>query len=356
MSILGNTPHLERIWLFDVLCGEGKYKDGAEGSALRGLRTVLAYFTSTPRTKVKLNVRLNDWGQSDVDPKQKKIQRVEEYASTIPLPQDKVTVRYSCSEYDTMLEEVCTTLKSIKSTEKSLVFIDPWGYKSIKPQKLMDLFSCNRCEILLFLPTTHMYRFANAATIDIAEEKVPACFLPLKSLLQELFDNAVPRFQRFEEFESELLQRLQEKIGAGYKSSFMLETASRNKYSLFFFTPHVKGLDAFNQACWNLDKEAGKGHIHRKNPGQLTLSFNGSEVEHINQLRSFIKLGQATNRQIYEFGVVNRRLTKSTHAALNHLRERGEVTVEAQDGKPVPKNANYLDYKPKREVLFKYTG
>jgi hypothetical protein len=43
LSILGNTNHIKCVHLFDVLCGEGKYADNSEGSALRGLRTILAY-------------------------------------------------------------------------------------------------------------------------------------------------------------------------------------------------------------------------------------------------------------------------------------------------------------------------
>ncbi|QIL78460.1 three-Cys-motif partner protein TcmP [Hymenobacter sp. HDW8] len=355
LKILGNTPYMDTIHLFDILCGEGRYKDGEEGSALQGLRTIIEYYASTPLTKLKLSVRLNDFGQSTVEKGYKKIERVESFASKLVIPKSKIQLTCSDLEYSVILEEVGRKLNTLRGNEKSIVFIDPWGYKSIKPQKLKELFACDRCEILLFLPTTHMYRFANKATASGLEEKVPSGSEPLKRLLEELFDNDVPRFQVFDEFESAILKRLTGKMGAKYSSSFALETAKRNKYSLFFFTPHIKGLDVFNQVRWKLDTASGRGYFYRKNPNQLALLLNCPEVAHIQQVRDLIRSGHVNNRQVYEFGVVNGYLTKATNAALNHLKGAGEVVVEASDGKSIPtKTANYLQHNSDRDVLFKY--
>jgi three-Cys-motif partner protein len=346
--------------LFDVLCGEGKYEDGSEGSALKSLRTILAYFTDTPQAKLKLSIRLNDFGQSDVEIGIKKIERVKGHASTIPLPNGRIKLDYSDYEYSVMLDEVRQTVVQLNSSEKALIFIDPWGYKSISPKKLNELFACGRAEILMFLPTTHMYRFANKAVEDIPENKLLKCFLPLKRLLEELYDGCVPKFLKFREFESALLSKLKLKLGANFNSSFTLETTDKNKYSLFFFTPHIKGLEAFNHACWKLDEVEGKEFVVGAKSNQ-SLLFSGDNQQygvvhqnHISQLKNFIFSAPATNREVYEFGVVNRQLTKATNAALNFLRDSGEIEVEALDGQPEPKKrANYLDYNPKRVVRFK---
>jgi three-Cys-motif partner protein len=359
LRILGNT-HVSKIHLFDVLCGEGKYEDGSEGSALKSLRTILAYFTDTPHTKLKLDVRLNDFGQSDVETGLKKIERVKGHASSIPFPNGRVKLEYSDYEYSRMLDEVKQSVGQLSSSEKALIFIDPWGYKSISPKKLNELFACGRAEILMFLPTTHMYRFANKAVEDIQEDKILKCFLPLKRLLEELYDGCVPKFSNFKEFELALLTKLKIKLGVKFNSFFTLETEDKNKYSLFFFTPHIKGLEAFNHACWKLDEAEGKEFVVGAKTGQNSI-FSGDNQQygpvhqnHIAQLKSFIFSSPATNREIYEFGVVSRQLTKSTNAALNFLRESGEIEAEALDGQPDPKKkANYLDYNPKRIVRFK---
>lgn len=350
LHILGNNKYVSRIHLFDVLCGEGKYADGAEGSALRGLRTVVEYFTTSPSTKLKLNIWLNDYGQSVVQKKLKKIQRVEEHASGIALPADKAELKYSDHEYSNMLTHVEAVLAKFDSSEKALIFIDPWGYKSINPKELNKLFGCGRAEILLFLPTTLMYRFANKA-LEAKGEAMRKCYLPLKHLLEDLFDNHVPIFRSFDTFDAALLEKLKLKLGAVYGSSFGLETEDRNKYSIFFFTPNIKGLSAFNEVCWKLDEVGGKGFYVGPNANQYSL-FNGPD--HMTQVRELIFSSPVTNKQVYEFGVINNQLTKSTSAALNILRERGEIVVEALDGLPHPKkNANYLEYSPKRLIQFK---
>lgn len=361
LSILGNT-HVSKIHLFDILCGEGKYEDGSEGSALKSLRTILAYFTRTPQTKLKLSVRLNDFGQSDVEAGLKKIDRVQVHASTIPFPNGRVNLEYSDYEYSRMLDEVKQTVGQLSSSEKALIFIDPWGYKSIRPKKLNELFACGRAEILMFLPTTHMYRFANKALEDLPEEEILKCFLPLKHLLEELYDGRVPKFSNFKEFEAALLDKLKLKLGANFNSSFTLETAGKNRYSLFFFTPHIKGLEAFNHACWKLDEMQGREFVVKAQSGQNSLfsienfPYGLFHHKHIAELKKFIYSAPATNREVYEFGVVNRQLKKATNAALNVLRENGEIEVEAIDGQPDPKKrANYLDHSPDRVVRFKRT-
>ncbi|KUG06370.1 three-Cys-motif partner protein TcmP [Solirubrum puertoriconensis] len=351
LSIMGNT-RFSRIHLYDVLCGEGKYKDGAEGSALKALRTVLSYYSDYPHSQLRLNVRLNDFGQSDVEAGLRKIDRVETHASKIPLPTSKVTVGYSGVEYAEMLQEVEQTVAKLSSVEKALVFIDPWGYKSIRPGQLQSLFSSGSTEILLFLPTTHMYRFANKAAEDIPEEEVLQCFKPLKRLLEELFGSSIPRFSCLDDFAKALKIKLAEALGAEYCSAFALETNEFNEYTLFFFTPNVKGLDVFNQACWKLDSNYGRKYSMRAASGQMLLF--APQDEHIGQVRDLIFSSPVTNRQLYEFGVKCGYLTKATNAALNCLRESGEIDVVALDGLDKPKKrANYLDYKPKRTVQFK---
>lgn len=352
LSILGNTPHVSQVHLFDVLCGEGKYADNAEGSALRGLRTVLAYQKSIPASRLKVAITLNDGGKSDVERGFKKIERVEKYAQGIPLDFTKSSVKYSALDYYEILKKTDQQVNQLETDERALVFIDPWGYKTIEPQKLLQLLKSGRSEILLFLPVAHMYRFANAAMANEVGKKVLKCMIPLKFLLKELFSDQVPHFVSFDKFFIALRDKLESALQARFTGDFILQSPGSNKYALFFFTSNLKGLDVFVQSCWKVDSAGGRGHFNKK---PTTLPLFPREVQHIQEVLDFIQFkGEPTNHDLYEFGLTRTMLTRMTNEVLNTLRERGLILASSCDGKPEPrKGANYLGYKHERKISFK---
>lgn len=352
MSILGNTDHIKKIHLFDVLCGEGRYADNAEGSALQGLRTIFAYQQANPASKLRFSIRLNDSGQSTVEPNVKKIERVKKYAVNIPLNAAKTAICYSDLDYHAILQEANVTCNSLKSDEKALLFVDPWGYKSLQPQKLKELLACGHSELLLFLPVAHMYRFANASITIPFEGEVLTGMEPLKALLEELFDKRVPRFNSFESFADALHAKLKNALGDKHTAKFILESPGYNKYALLFFTSNLKGLEVFVQACWKIDTENGKGHFNKKSN---TYPLFTPVVEHTREILDLItSKGEVTNHELYAFGLSRTMLTKTTGEALNTLRERNQIIVAAVDGKAEPrKSANFLGYKHERTVQFK---
>lgn len=66
LNILGKTGSVDSVYLYDLMCGEGEYADGREGSALKGLREVLRYLTKYPAETLHISYLLNDAGMSDV--------------------------------------------------------------------------------------------------------------------------------------------------------------------------------------------------------------------------------------------------------------------------------------------------
>jgi hypothetical protein len=262
---------------------------------------------------------------------------------------------YSDLDYHAVLDEVEATVSKLKSDEKALVFIDPWGYKSIQPKKLMKLLACGHSELLLFLPVAHMHRFANSATEKLYEGKVSPGSEPLKALLEELFNNKVPHFSSFENFTGALHDKLKIALNGKHAAKFILESPGYNKYALFFFTSNLKGLEVFVQACWKIDVEGGKGHFNKK---PTTYPLFTPVIEHTRDVAEFIfSKGGVTNHELYAFGLSQTMLTRITNEALNYLREQGRVTVSAIDGKADPrKNANFLGYKHERTIHFKITS
>ena len=97
LNILGKVSTMRRVHIYDLLCGEGEYADGNQGSALLGLRRVLQYFTEYPAETLKVNYVLNDAGASDVEAGRTKIERVRERVEQIPFApvfNERITIHY----------------------------------------------------------------------------------------------------------------------------------------------------------------------------------------------------------------------------------------------------------------------
>lgn len=74
------------------------------------------------------------------------------------------TLELTTNDYKTEVERLSKLFKTFKN-EKAFVFIDPYGYKDIKSEQIKALIDCNKkSEILLWLPTQHMYRFSDNGT------------------------------------------------------------------------------------------------------------------------------------------------------------------------------------------------
>jgi hypothetical protein len=254
-----------------------------------------------------------------------------------------VSVEFYREDYDQVLRRALRKLQDSKSA-KGLFFIDPYGYKEINPDELKDILANRDAEALLFLPASHMYRFAETAL----HSSFPGS-RPLEHFLRKLFGSKTPHFDSVHDFIQQLRERLQQYIGGALVDTFTLERDASNVYCLIFFTNHIRGFEKMLEAKWNLDKQRGKGYSRQQSPSMF------SEIElsgYPTHLREYMQAGDCrTNADLYRFGLGHGFLPKHTNEVLRKWKREGLLEILSLDGKPV--RGNYLSYNPQRVVGFR---
>ena len=340
ISILGKVKAIERVFLFDLLCGEGIYENGGKGSPVIAMDVLARHYSVSKETRPKLKVLFNDIGDSDIEQGISKVERVRKISKGYSFP-SCVELEFSQKDYDQLLPQL---IKQVENHEKAkaLFFIDPYGYKNIKPSEIKDILSCGNSEILLFLPIAHMYRFVIPAI-----KKQTSGSEPLKDFLMALFGDNIPEFSSVYEFIAELKKRFKSYLSDYkiYVDTFTIERNSSNIYSLFFFTSSIRGYEKMLETKWNVDPERGKGFTQEK-----TLSFlNEIEISgYAQKLESFMTSPDdyRTNREIFEFGLEHGFLPRHSDEVIEKLRKKYvKVEIFSLDEKRVRGSFTYINNK-----------
>jgi three-Cys-motif partner protein len=345
LNILERAPSVDRVLLFDLLAGEGKYADGSRGSAVAALDVIRDHYSTTRKSSLRVEIWLNDRGMSEIEKGISKIDRIRRYASERILP-SQVKMRFDQKDYRDVFP---LALKNVEASQKSrsLFFVDPYGYKDIDPDDLKSIMATGRAEILLFLPTSFMYRFAGKAL----ESPFPGSEALIR-LLRKLYGPKPHRHDSVEEFIGDLRARFKEYLGGVYATEFAIERDASNVYCLFYFTTHILGLEKMLEAKWSLDKERGTGH-RREKSGLLF-----SEVErrgYPRKLRSYIEQEDfRTNEDLYRFGLEHGFLPRHTNEVLLKWKKQGVLDVFPVDSRLV--KGFYIRYKSDRRVGFRFQG
>lgn len=349
LSVLGEVSTIQKVLLFDVLCGEGIYENGAKGSPLIALDVLEQHYSRQGNTRPKLEILFNDLEYSQIEKNTPKIDRVKRFSQKYSLPKT-VKIDFSQKDYEQVLPELIAKVNN-QNKVKALFFIDPYGYKGIKPADLENILSNGNTEILLFLPIAQMYRFK-----DPALEKKTSGSEPLRLFLSELF-KTTPNFSSVYDFISQLKKQFRAYLSPHkiYVDTFSIERDASNIYCLFFFTSSIRGYEKMLETKWRVDPTSGKGFTREK-----TLSFL-NEVEmsgYDKKLENYIfESKHRTNQEIFEFGLGNGFLPKHSNEILKLLREKHiGFEVFPLDDKPVRKSATYIsDRKRKVGIRIKRT-
>jgi len=340
LSILGKSRNVEQVHLYDLMCGEGEYADGREGSALKGLREVLRYFTQYPAETLHINYLLNDAGMSDVKPDCRKIDRVKEKAALIPFgpeAEKRLTVHYRALPCATVMSRAIDRVQRLTAfREKALLFIDPWGYKDIRTNDLKAALVGGQSEVLLFLPAEMMYRFTKKAYHEDFEGGQA-----LQDWLKDLFPEALPSFADVHDFIQQFRHRLQKRIDVPFSSRFTLQAANRNTYSLFYFTSNRIGLQKMLESQWKEDPDQGSGHRADQN---FTLFKPGELDDYPARVQAYLRAAPSrTNEDLLEFGLMEGFLPKHTADVLKALTAAGRLKTWEPGCPPLRRNTFYIN-------------
>jgi three-Cys-motif partner protein len=340
LRVLYQARFVKRVFIFDLFCGEGVYQNGEKGgSPIIAIENIASHYHENNGKSLDITVWFNDFGKSEIESGLYKVERVEKIISKMFIPSN-IKIEYYKKDFRDIYPDAINLLNRTKDS-KGLFFIDPFGYKMIKPNDLRRMLENRNAEVLLWLPTAQMYRFAGSLSTGVE---------PLHDFLTEIFGGNIPQFASDYDFINQLRTKFQEYLSdlKVFANTFTLERDTTNVYCLFFFTTHIKGYEKILAAKWDMDKEHGKGFKLEKTP---TL-FSEIELSGYDQkLRKYLESGHRTNIDLYLFGLKNDFLPKHTKSVLDNWK-KGNIhfDVIAQDNQPV--RGYYIEYNSKRKVVF----
>jgi three-Cys-motif partner protein len=327
LNILHRAGFVKRIFVFDLFCGEGIYENNAKGSPIIALDCIRNHYYSNKNSIPNMTVWFNYIGKSELEDGYK-VDRVQRISETLTIPSN-VDVRFFKRNYREIFPEAIELVEQTRDA-KGLFFIDPFGYKIIKPLDIRKMLEIGNTEVLLWLPIAQMYRFAGS----VIENQFPGSD-PLRDFLKDLFGNNIPNFRSAYDFVDQLKGRFRAYLKDlnAYVDIFFLERDATNVYCLFFFTRNIKGYEKIIETKWQIDKEHGRGFTIEK-----TQSFF-SEIElsgYKQKTQAFIESADyRTNTELYFFGLENGFLPKHTKSVLDAFTKSGLIVeVVSLDGTP----------------------
>lgn len=344
LKVLGLTPYCTKINLFDIFCGVGVYKDGNIGSPVitnNCIKETNAVIKQLGRPLKPVSVTINDYEED-------KITNVQ--AILDANKNENCNYEYYNLDADNMLDIVASKVNSFNTSERSLIFIDPYGYSHITSDKVYSLIKNEHTEIILFLPVMQMYRFADIALTDTER----ACYEDLRKFIFSFFP---PEHKIHSEKLSNVFEFIYEIKKAlsfnnkFYTCSHYIERGKNNYYALFFITSNLYGLDKMVEAKWKLDPVKGKGFTQKKTPTLFDTEFeetdNKRELEFLKQtIYTFIKqMSIVSNTQIYKLALTNEfRATHAKSVLDDLIKYKNIESCDSQGNYLDTGGAYYLDY------------
>jgi len=329
LNIITNDGFTEKIYVFDLFCGEGIYENEGEGSPIAILKTLkeLHFINKAKNKKIpKIDLYFNDNDEF-------KIEKLKNVISDNKLHYSEFgKLTFRSKDYKEIVDSLATYIQNLKK-EKAFVFIDPYGYKDIRGSELKKLLQSKKSEVLLFLPTQFMYRFNEKGTPEA-----------LIQIIEELVDindwkpnNSV--YQFIEQFKGALKNYLGKDF---FVDTFSIEKDVATVFCLFFFSSHIRGFEKVLETKWQIDDDEGKGWSYEKT-GNLFAEQKTNLLEE-KLLNLISESPKIYNGDIYEFTLRNGFLPTHTVEIFNSLQGKEELIVLSDNNEKVRKGAFYINY------------
>ncbi len=347
MAILCQSKYIKHVRVYDVFCGMGVYDDGGKGSPVVAYDTIKELYTTHKITNnnTKISLIINDISD-------KRIEKVKEYIDSNK--HAYCEVRSYNLEIGQLFGLIIPEINKTTNDTRNLVFIDPYGYKDIRKELLLNLMENGRTEVILFLPISHMQRFTNVALQD-DDEKTQ--YEPLRDFVYSFFSDlnhpirlGTVGVKDYIRFVADAL-RFEDKY---FATSYYVERDKSNCFALFFMSAHIFGFEKILETKWALDEEHGGGFNLPKKQNlipEIEEEFaDRVKRENASRLKSILdkELNNRphTNKEIYELVLRKEFLPKHANEVLREMQQNHLLSViDIANGKNARKNAFYLTYK-----------
>lgn len=285
LEILIRVPGIDKINIYDMLCGEGVYSDGNTGSAVRAIDAIWEAQASNKKNKI-INLHLNDLDQS-------KVGKLEIITNNRSSTEKNFSISHSRSEAFELLNKLCTKFDEHQSAStRNLIFIDPYGYKDIKKDILEKSLKNGKTEIILWLPIEQMYRFMQSAN----KEEVPNSHKPLVKFMNQ-FGLDVGEINSEKEFIDALVPKLRF-TDSLFATSYAIRNQAGRYYGMFFISPNLKGLEKIMEVKWGLDAQQGE----ESDQLQRDFFLESDKLDSFEvKLTEFLRESDRNNHELYQF-------------------------------------------------------
>jgi len=348
VAILCQSQYIRHIRIYDVYCGMGIYEDGGKGSPVVAYDTIKDIYEAHKITNdTDITLVVNDKSEA-------RIARVQEYIESNKHSYCKV--RPYNLEIGELLGIIIPEINKTPNDTRNLVFIDPYGYKDIKKELLLDLMENGRTEVILFLPISHMQRFTNAALQD---DDAITQYEPLRDFVNSFFPDTNHPIRQSTVKAKEYIHYVADALKFGNKffaTSYYIERDRANHFALFFMSSNIFGFEKILETKWALDEEHGGGFKLPEATGNLFAEEFALEAknENANRLKAYLVealRSPRTNNEIYELVVRHEFLPKHANEVLRELQQNNPrfSVINIANGKNARKNSFYLSYQHYKE-------
>jgi three-Cys-motif partner protein len=303
LSVMVNVGFFEKIYIWDVFAGSGKDKHGNKGSAIIAAAIIKNF--------IKKHNKDIFFIANELDKKS-----FEKLKKNLPKHNPNIGCRnYSANEL------IKNIIKSPQQKSHHMFFIDPFGYTQCSPGVLIDLFNMKNSDHLMFIPISHVHRFAkldgNAANKFI------------KDLGANIKDKDTP-----DDLINSIENALKQNVDSNYVYSYKITNRKKisNKYALFFISKHQLGAEKFLEAKIKIADSLEQQ--------QLVFDFCGNEFRSL--LLDFIKQ-ERTNHEVFDFGIQNGFLSTEINKNLKELLAENKIIITPKNNR----GAFYLKNKNK---------
>lgn len=328
LNIIANDGYTQRIKIYDLYCGDGVYDNKKEGSPiviLKAIKDLHSKNVSNLGKIIPIDCQFNDIDRAKVLNVKKVVGEME-----LHIPEYGEAV-FTVEDYQVRIKKLLTELPKLRK-QKKFIFIDPYGYKNIKPNDIKAILECSNTEVLLFLPTQFMYRFNRNGTP-----------LALKEFNEELnIKQDEWNTQSDWQYIELLKERFRELVGDKYfVDTFTIEKDSNTIFCLFFFCSHIRGFEKMIDVKWEMDPLRGKGYSYKGS--NLELFSPTHELEE--KLKKYIGYKKRSNGDVYEFTLRHSfRPKHATDIFKVWQKQNPNFKVIDSKGEEARKNSFYVNY------------
>jgi three-Cys-motif partner protein len=336
--------NVESVNVFDFFAGPGADSTGNHGSPRIVQDELRGYCETHHELKaegVKVNLHFNDKIE-------RHITQLKQCLAENACPKDSCNTHFSSVLFREAFGAGLRIMQRPRSA--NLVIMDQFGVKEVTPEVVNALSACPRTDILFFISSSYIRRFAN-------EPAFQACFdLTVEELTSSDYKSIHRHICKY--FRSELQGRSDYHL-----APFSIKKGS-NIYGVVFGSRKLLGLEKFLKVCWALDGVTGEANydidedpirygqrsfLPEDNVPKKEFTFQ-RELEGL--LAGSTVSSPIDNRDLYRFTLEKGFLPSHTRAHLIPLQKQGRLQVNAIGSAKPPKIGAFYLRDEKKRVIF----